>query len=162
MWCSPSTDCDDPPVHVPPDVAAHATDRRAVAYAADIVIVGEPGHAPDGADPLVTVSITPVGHGGPDDGMVLTDEVLQARSGSLAAHGHAHLPPLTVAGNLGEYVTGAFARSRRGDGVVARVTYGHARGRRRLDARSAADDVRDRTHADGALSRWAPAADRGG
>jgi crotonobetainyl-CoA:carnitine CoA-transferase CaiB-like acyl-CoA transferase len=35
--------------------------------------------------------------------------VLQARSGSLSAHGHAHLPPLTVGGRLGEYVTGAFA-----------------------------------------------------
>jgi crotonobetainyl-CoA:carnitine CoA-transferase CaiB-like acyl-CoA transferase len=35
--------------------------------------------------------------------------VLQARSGSLANHGHADQPPLTVAGNLGEYVTGAYA-----------------------------------------------------
>jgi crotonobetainyl-CoA:carnitine CoA-transferase CaiB-like acyl-CoA transferase len=34
---------------------------------------------------------------------------LQARSGSLAAHGHAHRPPLTVGGRLGEYVTGAYA-----------------------------------------------------
>ena len=57
----------------------------------------------------MTVSITAVGHGGPDDGLECTEEVLQARSGSLANHGHADLPPLTVAGNLGEYVTGAFA-----------------------------------------------------
>ena len=35
--------------------------------------------------------------------------MLQARSGSLSAHGHADRPPLTVGGNLGEYVTGAFA-----------------------------------------------------
>jgi crotonobetainyl-CoA:carnitine CoA-transferase CaiB-like acyl-CoA transferase len=77
--------------------------------AADLVIVGEPGHAPAPARPLVTVSITAVGHGGPDDGLVSTDEVLQARSGSLAAHGHAHRPPLTVGGRLGEYVTGAYA-----------------------------------------------------
>jgi crotonobetainyl-CoA:carnitine CoA-transferase CaiB-like acyl-CoA transferase len=76
---------------------------------ADIVIVGEPGHAPGPARPLVTVSITAVGHGGPDDGVVLTDEVLQARSGSLAGHGHARRPPLTVGGRLGEYVTGAYA-----------------------------------------------------
>jgi crotonobetainyl-CoA:carnitine CoA-transferase CaiB-like acyl-CoA transferase len=55
------------------------------------------------------VSITPVGHGGPDDGIALTDEVLQARSGSLAGHGHADRPPLTVGGRLGEYVTGAYA-----------------------------------------------------
>ncbi len=75
---------------------------------ADVVIVGEPGRAPTG-EPLVTVSITPVGHGGPDDGLVLTDEVLQARSGSLAAHGHADRPPLTVGGRLGEFVTGAYA-----------------------------------------------------
>ena len=49
-----------------------------------------------------------VGHGGPDDGLVLTDEVLQARSGSLAGHGHASRPPLTVGGRLGEFVTGAY------------------------------------------------------
>ena len=76
---------------------------------ADVVLVNEPGHAPAGSDPLVTVSITAVGHGGPDDGLDLTEEVLQARSGSLLYHGHAHLPPLTVGGNLGEYITGAFA-----------------------------------------------------
>jgi crotonobetainyl-CoA:carnitine CoA-transferase CaiB-like acyl-CoA transferase len=74
----------------------------------DVAIVGEPGHAPSGA-PWVTVSITPVGHGGPDDGLVLSEEVLQARSGSLSNHGHADRPPLTVGGRLGEYVTGAFA-----------------------------------------------------
>ncbi|HWS47650.1 MAG TPA: CoA transferase, partial [Acidimicrobiia bacterium] len=60
-------------------------------------------------EPLVTVSITALGHGGPDNGLDLTEEVLQARSGSLAAHGHAHLPPLTVGGHLGEYIVGACA-----------------------------------------------------
>src|SRR4029077_15473950 len=70
---------------------------------------GGPGRAPAGADPLVTVSITSVGHGGPDDGLGLTDEVLQARCGSPANHGHAHRPPLTVGGRLGEFVTGAYA-----------------------------------------------------
>jgi crotonobetainyl-CoA:carnitine CoA-transferase CaiB-like acyl-CoA transferase len=88
---------------------AHGADPAPWLVGADLVIVGEPGRAPAGADPLVTVSITPVGHGGPDDGLECSEEVLQARSGSLANHGHAHLPPLTVAGNLGEYVTGAFA-----------------------------------------------------
>ena len=78
--------------------------------AADIVIVGEPGRAAGGAvRPLVTVSITALGHGGPDDGLELPEEVLQARSGSLSAHGHMHLPPLTVGGHLGEYIVGAFA-----------------------------------------------------
>jgi crotonobetainyl-CoA:carnitine CoA-transferase CaiB-like acyl-CoA transferase len=76
---------------------------------AGMVLVGEPGTAPAGAAPLVTVSITPLGHGGPDDGLDLGEEVLQARSGSLAAHGYMHLPPLTVAGRPGEYITGAFA-----------------------------------------------------
>jgi crotonobetainyl-CoA:carnitine CoA-transferase CaiB-like acyl-CoA transferase len=75
--------------------------------AADLVLVGEPGHV-DPA-PLVTVSITPVGHGGPDDGLFLTEEVLQARSGSLSNHGYMDRVPLTVGGHLGEYVTGAFA-----------------------------------------------------
>jgi crotonobetainyl-CoA:carnitine CoA-transferase CaiB-like acyl-CoA transferase len=87
----------------------HATDLTPWLASADIVIVGEPGRAPEGCDPLVTVSITAVGHGGPDDGLELTDEVLQARSGSLAGHGHAHRPPLTVGGRLGEYVTGVYA-----------------------------------------------------
>ena len=88
----------------------HAADLAPWLAAADIVIVGEPGRAPEGADPLVTVSITAVGHGGPDDGLVLTDEVLQARAAAVSPnHGHADRPPLTVGGRLGEYVTGAYA-----------------------------------------------------
>lgn len=73
---------------------------------ADVAIVGE--HPPP-TGPRVTVSITAVGHGGPDDGLDLPEEVLQARSGSLSNHGHLDRPPLTVGGRLGEYVTGAFA-----------------------------------------------------
>jgi crotonobetainyl-CoA:carnitine CoA-transferase CaiB-like acyl-CoA transferase len=84
----------------------HARDVEPWLRAADVVIAGEDRVAPP---PLVTVSITAVGHGGPDDGLALTEEVLQARSGSLAGHGHADLPPLTVGGRLGEYITGAFA-----------------------------------------------------
>jgi crotonobetainyl-CoA:carnitine CoA-transferase CaiB-like acyl-CoA transferase len=87
----------------------HAADAAPWLAAADIVSVGEPGRAPAGADPLVTVSITAVGHGGPDDGLVSTDEVLQARAGSLSIHGHPGRPPLTVGGHIGEYVTGAYA-----------------------------------------------------
>jgi crotonobetainyl-CoA:carnitine CoA-transferase CaiB-like acyl-CoA transferase len=58
---------------------------------------------------LVTVSISSFGRGGPDSALTLPEEVLQARSGSLANHGHMHKPPLTVGGALGEYVTGAYA-----------------------------------------------------
>jgi crotonobetainyl-CoA:carnitine CoA-transferase CaiB-like acyl-CoA transferase len=87
----------------------HASDLAPWLASADIVIVNEPGRAPDGSAPLVTVSITPLGHGGPDDGLDLTEEVLQARSGSLSMHGHAHLPPLTIGGHIGEYIAGAFA-----------------------------------------------------
>ncbi len=87
----------------------HAADLTPWLAAADIVIVGEPGIAPAGSAPLVTVSVTAVGHGGPDDGLDLPEEVLQARSGSLSSHGHMHLPPLTVGGGLGEYIVGAFA-----------------------------------------------------
>jgi crotonobetainyl-CoA:carnitine CoA-transferase CaiB-like acyl-CoA transferase len=87
----------------------HATDVESWLGGADIALVNEPGHAPEGSNPLVTVSISALGHGGPDDGLALTEEVLQARSGSLLYHGHAHLPPLTVGGHLGEYITGAFA-----------------------------------------------------
>ncbi|HUI47503.1 MAG TPA: CoA transferase [Acidimicrobiia bacterium] len=87
----------------------HAGDVRPWLAAADVVVVGEPGVAPEPSNPLVTVSITALGHGGPDDGLDLPEEVLQARSGSLSAHGHMHLPPLTVGGRLGEYIVGAFA-----------------------------------------------------
>jgi crotonobetainyl-CoA:carnitine CoA-transferase CaiB-like acyl-CoA transferase len=87
----------------------HAADPREWLAVCDMVIVGEPGTAPAPAEPLVTVSITALGHGGPDDGLDLTEEVLQARSGSLAAHGHMHLAPLTVGGHLAEYIVGAFA-----------------------------------------------------
>lgn len=59
--------------------------------------------------PLVRVAISAFGAGGPDSGVELPEEVLQARCGSLATHGHLSAEPLTVAGDLGEYVTGAFA-----------------------------------------------------
>jgi crotonobetainyl-CoA:carnitine CoA-transferase CaiB-like acyl-CoA transferase len=85
-----------------------AADIDAWKERAELVLVGEPGHV-EGRQPLVTVSITALGHGGPDDGLDLPEPVLQARSGSLSAHGHRHLPPLTVGGDLGEYVTGAYA-----------------------------------------------------
>ncbi|MDQ1520039.1 MAG: hypothetical protein QOI55_1112, partial [Actinomycetota bacterium] len=77
--------------------------------AADIALVGPQPPLGEGGGPRVVVSITPVGHGGPDDGADLPEEVLQARSGSLSAHGHMTMTPLTVGGHLGEYVTGAFA-----------------------------------------------------
>jgi crotonobetainyl-CoA:carnitine CoA-transferase CaiB-like acyl-CoA transferase len=57
----------------------------------------------------VTVSISSFGRGGPDSELDLPEQVLQARSGSLSNHGHMDQPPLTVGGELGEYVTGAFA-----------------------------------------------------
>ncbi|MFM8972114.1 MAG: CoA transferase, partial [Actinomycetota bacterium] len=102
------------PLDGDPLTESRRTPQRLVsAYAdwldrADLVIVGAPDRVP-GAPPPVTVAITALGHGGPDDGLHLTEEVLQARSGSLAAHGHSHLPPLTVGGRLGEYIVGAFA-----------------------------------------------------
>ena len=86
----------------------HTSAPRPWVDSADMVIVGEPGQV-EGTPPPVTVSITAVGHGGPHDGLALTEEVLQARSGSLSAHGRTRLPPLTVGGRLGEYVTGVFA-----------------------------------------------------
>jgi len=88
----------------------HIADVDAWFQRADIVIIG-PQELPvvESRDPLVHVRISPVGYGGPDDGLDLTDEVLQARSGSLAGHGHADRPPLTVGGRLGEFVTGVYA-----------------------------------------------------
>jgi crotonobetainyl-CoA:carnitine CoA-transferase CaiB-like acyl-CoA transferase len=81
--------------------------------AADIVLESfVPGTAEDlgiiGVAP-VTVSISSFGRGGPDSELTLPEELLQARSGSLSNHGHMNRPPLTVGGQLGEYVTGAFA-----------------------------------------------------
>jgi crotonobetainyl-CoA:carnitine CoA-transferase CaiB-like acyl-CoA transferase len=86
----------------------YAADLDPWLAAADIVVVGETGTRAPSREPLVTVSITALGRGGPDDGLDVPEEVLQARSGSLSAHGHAHLPPLTVGGRLGEYIVGAF------------------------------------------------------
>ncbi|HKF92689.1 MAG TPA: CoA transferase, partial [Acidimicrobiia bacterium] len=86
---------------------------RAWVDAADVVIESfVPGQAEAldivGVAP-VTVSISTFGRGGPDSELSLPEEVLQARSGSLSNHGHMHRPPLTVGGQLGQYVTGAFA-----------------------------------------------------
>jgi crotonobetainyl-CoA:carnitine CoA-transferase CaiB-like acyl-CoA transferase len=88
----------------------HAADLEPWLTGADIVITNEP-HAYDAphADPYVTIVISALGHGGPDDRLDLPEEVLQARSGSLSAHGHADRPPLTVGGRLGEYIVGAYA-----------------------------------------------------
>lgn len=82
--------------------------------AADTVVRTDP--LPSGfpiTDPraLVTVDISALGHGGPDDHLNaagLTEEVLQARSGALSGHGHLGRTPLTIGGRLGEYVAGAF------------------------------------------------------
>ena len=86
---------------------------RAWVDAADVVVESfVPGQAEElgivGVAP-VTVSISSFGRGGPDSELSLPEEVLQARSGSLSNHGHMDRPPLTVGGQLGEYVTGAFA-----------------------------------------------------
>jgi crotonobetainyl-CoA:carnitine CoA-transferase CaiB-like acyl-CoA transferase len=75
----------------------------------DVVLGGLEALDDATAGPLVRVAITAFGGGGPDSGVDLPEPVLQARSGCLATHGHMTAPPLTVAGDLGEYVTGAFA-----------------------------------------------------
>ncbi len=61
---------------------------------------------------LVTVAISEFGTAGPDahlNALRIPEAVLQARSGALAAHGHMTDAPLTVAGEIGEYVAGVFA-----------------------------------------------------
>ena len=63
----------------------------------------------DSTRPRVRVAISALGGGGPDSGVDLPEPVLQARCGCARIHGHMRRPPLTVAGELGEYVTGAFA-----------------------------------------------------
>jgi crotonobetainyl-CoA:carnitine CoA-transferase CaiB-like acyl-CoA transferase len=73
---------------------------------ADVVIDRHDVPAPQ---PPVTVLISAMGHGGPDDDLALSEHALQARCGSLANHGHMQRSPITVGGRLGEYITGAFA-----------------------------------------------------
>jgi len=81
---------------------------------ADIVIRNDPmprDFPVVDARALVTVDLSALGHGGPDDALNaagMTEEVLQARSGALSGHGHMGQTPLTIGGRLGEYVTGAF------------------------------------------------------
>src|SRR5262249_53259713 len=88
----------------------HAGDAGAWRADADIVISGDGGASAGATDgSLVTVVISALGHGGPDDGIDLPEPVLQAPSGRLSNHGHFDRAPLTVAGDLGEYLTGAFA-----------------------------------------------------
>jgi crotonobetainyl-CoA:carnitine CoA-transferase CaiB-like acyl-CoA transferase len=60
-------------------------------------------------DSPVTVLISPLGGDGPDSLLDLPEAVLQARSGSMAAHGHNWKPPLRVGGRLGEWTAGAYA-----------------------------------------------------
>jgi crotonobetainyl-CoA:carnitine CoA-transferase CaiB-like acyl-CoA transferase len=86
-------------------IAADSTSAVRLLTEADIVIGGL-----DVADgPLVRVAISAFGAGGPDSYLDLPEPVLQARSGALSAHGHLSHPPLTLGGELGEYVTGVFA-----------------------------------------------------
>jgi crotonobetainyl-CoA:carnitine CoA-transferase CaiB-like acyl-CoA transferase len=65
----------------------------------------------DGTTPPLEVCISALGYGGPDDALnalPLTEPILQARAGGLMGHGQMTLPPLIVAGRIGEYVAGAF------------------------------------------------------
>ncbi len=81
---------------------------------ADVVVRDRPATT----DALVAVTISAFGYGGPDDALNdlgFPEAVLQARSGALSGHGHMTMAPLTVAGNIGEYVAGAF-------GALAAVT----------------------------------------
>ncbi len=93
---------------VKPDAAAALTSL------ADVVITAMPLDRADTdgvRGPLVSVCISALGFGGPDDALNsvgLTEELLQARSGALLGHGHMTDAPLTVAGRIGEYVAGAF------------------------------------------------------
>ncbi len=84
------------------DVDAWWTGADIVLGGLDVIGESRPG-------PLVRVALSSFGGGGPDSGLELPEPVLQARSGCLSTHGHLTRPPLTVAGELGEYVTGAFA-----------------------------------------------------
>ncbi len=75
---------------------------------AHVVLRNEPGRS----DALVTVTISALGFGGPDDGLNslgLSEPLLQARSGAAMGHGNMSDVPLTVAGNLGSYCAGVFA-----------------------------------------------------
>ena len=84
------------------------TDARGWESGADIVVQD------DGLESrgLITVAISAFGSDGPDarlNSLGMPEAVLQARSGAIGGHGHMTDLPLTVAGRIGEYVTGATA-----------------------------------------------------
>ncbi len=83
------------------------TESGAWESAADIVVQDDSIES----TALVTVAITQFGTSGPDarlNALRIPEAVLQARSGALSGHGHMTHPPLTVNGNVGEYVAGVF------------------------------------------------------
>ena len=86
-------------------------------------------------------------------GSTLPEPVLQARSGCLATHGHMTAPPLTVAGELGEYVTGAFAALGAATAWYRASRTGVAGDRRRVEARGDARHALHGADAHGALPR---------
>ncbi len=87
----------------------HAPDPSPWLAAADIVITGEPGPRPRPRHRSSRCRSPRSATAAPTTASALPEEVLQARSGSLSTHGHMDLPPLTVGGDLGEYIVGAFA-----------------------------------------------------
>ena len=142
---------------------SHAADAAPWLAAADLVIVGEPGRAPA----ALGSARDRVDHRGRS-----RRARRRPRLHRRGAAGAQRQPRRTTgtricrrsrsAGNLGEYVTGAFAALGAATAWRRASRTGTPEVGRRLDARSDADDVRDRADADGARSRRAAEPVRGG
>ena len=90
------------------------------------------------------------------------EEVLQARSGSLSAHGHMHLPPLDGRRPARRVHRRRVRGAGRADGMVACVAHGNCGIGRRVDARGDPADLRHDADAHGAFPRRAPSSRCGG
>ena len=69
-------------------------------------------NTPGPSNALVSVTISALGFGGPDDALNslgLSEAILQARSGAAMGHGMMTETPLTVSGELGSYCAGVHA-----------------------------------------------------
>ncbi len=87
--------------------SVEAGSTSALAEYADIVLTSEPP-----ADPrpgAVSVAITDFGTHGPWAGRPSSHLTLEAESGSLGSRGVPELPPVSVGGDLGEWIAGLYA-----------------------------------------------------
>ena len=87
----------------------HATDPAPWLRGADIVLVGEPGTSRRPASRSSRFRSRRSATAVPTTASTCPRRCCRRAAAASSDHGHADRPPLTVGGDLGEYVTGAFA-----------------------------------------------------